>query len=73
MDIQIYEYGGAVRTIFSTLRCEHNKMNTIATRNRDAAIKERERERERDGKRERHMTGTYICTQTPRCRDAIKP
>jgi hypothetical protein len=71
MDVQIYKYGDAVRTIFSTIRCEHTKMNTIKTRNRDAPI--RERERERDGKRERHMTATYICTQILRCKDAIKP
>jgi len=48
MDIQIYEYGDAVRTIFSTLRCEHTKMNIIKTRNRDAAIKERRTGREND-------------------------
>jgi len=48
MDIQIYKYGDAVITIFSTLRCEHTKMKTVTTRNRDAAIKERKTGRDND-------------------------
>jgi hypothetical protein len=48
MDMQIYKYGDAVRTIFSTLRCEQTKMNATKTRNKDAAIKERKTVREND-------------------------
>jgi len=48
MDIQIYKNGDAIRTIFSTLRCEHTKMKTVITRNRYIAIKDRKTGREND-------------------------
>jgi hypothetical protein len=41
-----YKYGD--EQFFSTLRCEHTEMNTIKTRNRDVAMKERITGREND-------------------------